>query len=233
MLAFGGIVASLPPGQQARIAVAMRSSVLLPFLELHRTFGERAQLSARFNRLRAERDSLASQLVAARRLAQAGTQLRLMADLGALEELTFVPADLVPGRPRVGDSNVFMLRGVRLAEIRPPVGVFTGEGVVGVVRAADRRGALGEFWTHPDFRLSVETLVGGITGIVRAFRGDGGEADGFPKFTGGWTFSAPAAGDIDGDGRPEIASITREGYLFVWELAPHFGAHGLTAVTRP
>ncbi len=175
VLIFGVVVSSLPPGEQARIVVTMRSSVLLPVLELHRVFEERARLQDRFDRLRAERDSLASRLVAGRRLAQAGRQLRLMAELGALEELEFVPADLVPGRPRVGDSNVFMLRGPELARVRPPVGVFTGEGVVGVVRAADRTGALGEFWTHPDFRLSVETVMGGITGIVRAVRGDDGQ----------------------------------------------------------
>ncbi len=43
-----------------------------------------------------------------------------------------------------------------------------------------------------------------------------GEADGFPHFTGGWILSSPSAGDIDGDGKIEVAVTTREGYLFIW-----------------
>jgi len=56
--------------------------------------------------------------------------------------------------------------------------------------------------------------------LLHAFEHAGGEAGDFPKFTGGWIFSAPAAGDIDGDGVPELVAMTREGYLFVWEIAP-------------
>jgi FG-GAP-like repeat/FG-GAP repeat len=61
-----------------------------------------------------------------------------------------------------------------------------------------------------------EVLMGSGGYLLHAFRGDGGDAAGFPKFTGGWTFSAPATGDLDGDGIPEIVSVTREGYVFAW-----------------
>ena len=54
--------------------------------------------------------------------------------------------------------------------------------------------------------------------LLHAHKRSGGEAAGFPKFTGGWIFSAPAVGDLDGDGRPDLVSVTREGYLFCWEL---------------
>ena len=54
------------------------------------------------------------------------------------------------------------------------------------------------------------------TGNVAAFRSDGGEASGWPKFTGGWTVWTPAVGDVDGDGRNEVAASSREGYLFLW-----------------
>jgi hypothetical protein len=63
-----------------------------------------------------------------------------------------------------------------------------------------------------------EVLIGSGGYLLHAFRVDGGEAAGFPKFTGGWIFSAPAVGDLDGDGRREVVSVTREGYLFAWEL---------------
>jgi len=65
-----------------------------------------------------------------------------------------------------------------------------------------------------------EVLMGSGGYLLHAFRAEGGEAAGFPKFTGGWTFSAPAAGDLDGDGRLEIVSVTREGYLFAWRSRP-------------
>ena len=56
--------------------------------------------------------------------------------------------------------------------------------------------------------------------LLHAFKKTGGEAEGFPKFTGGWVFSGPAVGDLDGDGERELVSATREGYLFVWRLRP-------------
>jgi hypothetical protein len=49
---------------------------------------------------------------------------------------------------------------------------------------------------------------------LHAFRADGqGEAKGYPKFTGGWSFAAPAVGDLQGDGQADIVLATREGYL--------------------
>ena len=63
-----------------------------------------------------------------------------------------------------------------------------------------------------------EILLGSGGYLLHAFKQAGGEAEGFPKFTGGWVFSAPAVGDLDGDGRQELVSVTREGFLFVWRL---------------
>jgi hypothetical protein len=65
---------------------------------------------------------------------------------------------------------------------------------------------------------SKEILLGSGGYLLHAFKKAGGEAEGFPKFTGGWVFSAPAVGDLDGDGEQELVSVTREGYLFVWRL---------------
>lgn len=62
-----------------------------------------------------------------------------------------------------------------------------------------------------------EILMGSGGYLLHAFRNAGGEAAGFPKFTGGWIFSEPATGDLDGDGRIEVVTVTREGWLFAWE----------------
>lgn len=63
-----------------------------------------------------------------------------------------------------------------------------------------------------------EILLGSGGYLLHAFEAGGGEAAGFPKFTGGWIFSAPAVGDVDGDGEREVVSVTREGLLFLWRL---------------
>lgn len=67
---------------------------------------------------------------------------------------------------------------------------------------------------------TAEILMGSGGYLLHAFARSAGEATGFPKFTGGWVFSAPAVGDLDGDGRPDLVAVTREGYLFAWELRP-------------
>jgi hypothetical protein len=51
---------------------------------------------------------------------------------------------------------------------------------------------------------------------VAAFGPDGHYVPGWPKYTGGWTIWTPAVGDLFGNGHVEVASVTREGYLFVW-----------------
>jgi hypothetical protein len=65
-----------------------------------------------------------------------------------------------------------------------------------------------------------EVLMGSGGYLLHAFARSGGEAPGFPKFTGGWTLAEPAVGDIDADGRPDVVAVTREGYLFAWEADP-------------
>jgi hypothetical protein len=65
---------------------------------------------------------------------------------------------------------------------------------------------------------TAEVIMGSGGYLLHAFKTDGGEAPGFPKFTGGWIFSTPAVGDLDGDGQRELVTVTREGFLFAWEL---------------
>jgi len=52
---------------------------------------------------------------------------------------------------------------------------------------------------------------------VHAFDGCGREPEGWPKFVGGWVTSSPAIGDVDGDGKLELAVTTRAGYLFLFD----------------
>jgi hypothetical protein len=63
-----------------------------------------------------------------------------------------------------------------------------------------------------------EVLMGSGGYLLHAFKKGGAEALSYPRFTGGWIFSTPAVGDLDGDGRADLVTVTREGYLFAWEL---------------
>jgi hypothetical protein len=61
-----------------------------------------------------------------------------------------------------------------------------------------------------------EVLTGSGGYFLHAFDGCGREPEGWPKLTGQWILSAPAIGDIDGDGRLEVAVGTRSGWLYAW-----------------
>lgn len=62
----------------------------------------------------------------------------------------------------------------------------------------------------PDVLMS----SGGYT--LQAWEEDGTEVVGWPKFTGGWIYTAIRAGDISGDGLNEVVALTRKGYLWAW-----------------
>ena len=62
-----------------------------------------------------------------------------------------------------------------------------------------------------------EAINGSGAYLVRAYRADGSEPAGWPKFTHGWHLSSATPGDVDGDGDIEIVATTREGKLFVWD----------------
>jgi hypothetical protein len=62
-----------------------------------------------------------------------------------------------------------------------------------------------------------EVIQGSGAYLVHAFRGDGGEPAGWPKFTHGWMIGSPTPGDVDGSGRIAVVASSREGNLYVWD----------------
>jgi hypothetical protein len=52
---------------------------------------------------------------------------------------------------------------------------------------------------------------------LHAYGPNGLEAAGWPKFTGGWIYAPSSIGDADGDGDLDVATLTREGWSFLWD----------------
>ena len=53
---------------------------------------------------------------------------------------------------------------------------------------------------------------------IHAYALGGGEAPGFPKYTGQWPSFSGVVGDPEMNGQMRLAYGTREGYLFVWRV---------------
>jgi Subtilase family/FG-GAP repeat len=62
-----------------------------------------------------------------------------------------------------------------------------------------------------------EIVQGSASYLLRAYRLDGSEPPGWPKFTHGWLIASPTVGDVDGDGLNEVVALTREGHLYIWD----------------
>lgn len=54
---------------------------------------------------------------------------------------------------------------------------------------------------------------------VYGFRGDAGDLPGWPVTVGRNVTSSPAVGDVDGDGRPEVAFVAEDGLLYAYSAA--------------
>jgi hypothetical protein len=62
----------------------------------------------------------------------------------------------------------------------------------------------------------LDVVAGNGVQTIDAVDAGGQVAPGFPKLTGGWVVGTPGFGDLDGDGRAEMAVTRRDGVLLVW-----------------
>jgi len=63
-----------------------------------------------------------------------------------------------------------------------------------------------------------EVIAGSGLYLLNAYTSTGLVAPKFPKLTGGWQFAVPAIADVDGDGKLNLVTGTREGWRFIWNL---------------
>ncbi len=69
-------------------------------------------------------------------------------------------------------------------------------------------------------------IDGGDSSTLQAYGTEGSMAAEFPKWTSGWTVFSPSAGDLFSNGKVDLVSTAREGYLFAWGTkGPESGNH--------
>ncbi len=158
---------SLPHERQLLLATALRSTVLAPVLRVHRWLAASETTQASIEELRATRDSLTAALLALRGVEEENLRLRAMLGLAERGSDHFRPANLVPaGRVGEGVKRSFVLDLGSASGVASDAAVVAPGGLVGIVRMVFPSQATGDFWTHPDFRVSAMTGDGRVFGII-------------------------------------------------------------------
>ncbi len=166
------VLATLPRERQLALATATRSTVLAPILRLHAAIYDWQATRAGLAVLRAERDSLSANLLALQGVKEENRRLRNLLRLSERHEADYIPANLYPaGRAGEGAKRSFVLDVGSADGVKGDAPVIALGGLVGVVRVVGRHQVTGDFWTHPDFRVSAMTSDGEVFGIIRPLGG--------------------------------------------------------------
>jgi len=154
------------------LATVLRSTVLAPVLELRSGVSDMSDMRLRVQDLRAERDSLSARLLALQDVIEENSRLRDLMGLAERNNVAFVPANLyIVGRMGEEVERSFVIDIGSLSQIEREDPVVAAAGLVGVIRAVGKRQATGDFWTHPEFRVSAMTEDGRVFGIIRSLPG--------------------------------------------------------------
>ncbi len=167
------VLITLPTQRKLALATAVRSTVLAPVLHLQSGLSDMRAMRSRTETLRAERDSLVADLLALQGVGEENLRLRALLSLAERGQNLFHPANLFPtGRAGEGVKRSFSLDVGSDDDVEVDAPVVAAGGLVGVVRVAGPRQATGDFWTHPEFRVSAMTADGQVFGIIRPISGN-------------------------------------------------------------
>jgi rod shape-determining protein MreC len=166
------VLMTLPHQRQLTLSTAVRSTILAPVLSLQTWLSDAGTARASIQELVAERNSLTAQLLALQGVEEENLRLRALLDLAERGRGRFQPANLTPaGRAGEVVKRSFVLDSGSSAGVSRDAPVVAAGGLVGIVRSVSPSQASGDFWTHPDFRVSAMTADGSVFGIIRPLAG--------------------------------------------------------------
>ncbi len=152
-------------------ANAVRSTILLPFIEMRTVLG---QVQGRIRDLDAVQARIDSAMAIAefhRTLAVENKELRGLLALGERPWTQYIPAAVMRS-PLAGSASSFRFGAGTQRGIRPFTAVVVDAGLLGQILEVHSGYALGIDWSHPDFRVGAMTPDGLHHGLIEAERGD-------------------------------------------------------------
>ncbi|HJU73022.1 MAG TPA: rod shape-determining protein MreC, partial [Gemmatimonadaceae bacterium] len=169
-----GLLTIMPPATREQVAGLLRRTIVQPILALQRT-AERGRNAI------VERDAITRRLdsltLASARLTQLeleNDRLRRLVGLGQALRTGFVAAEVVHTQS-LGDEHTVTLTAGANEGVTPRSIVVAPDGVVGMVTTVDPASSLAILWTHPDFRVSAQSVGSNVLGIVRPHIGAEGD----------------------------------------------------------
>ena len=166
------VLITLPHERQLAVSTLIRSTLLSPVLQLRNGLSDLRSMRTRVQRLRAERDTLTARLLQLQGVGEINSGLRALLNLSDRAVSGFHPANLYPaGRAGEAIRRSFVLDLGAVGGVQTDDAVVAAGGLVGVVRAVAANQSTGDFWTHPDFRVSAMTADAEVFGIIRSVEG--------------------------------------------------------------
>ena len=169
-----GLLTILPDTTREQVAGFMRRTVVQPVLALQ-SMAERGRNAI------VERDALTKRLdsltLASARVTELeleNERLRRIVGLGQALRTGFIAAEVVHTQS-LGDEHTVTLTAGALAGVTPRSIVVAPDGIVGMVTSVDPGSSLAILWTHPDFRVSAQSVGSNVLGIVRPHVGAEGD----------------------------------------------------------
>jgi rod shape-determining protein MreC len=169
-----GLLAILPGVAREQVAAALRRTVVQPVLTLQRAAERGRNAIVERDALTRRLDSLTLGTARLTELELENERLRRMVGLAAAMRTGFVVAEVVHTQS-LGDEHTVTLTAGGNAGVTARSIVVAPDGVVGMVTTVDPNSSLAILWTHPDFRVSAQSVGSNVLGIVRPHAGAEGE----------------------------------------------------------
>lgn len=155
----------LSSDSQQRISSGLQQSALRPFIGVQLRLEDARLRASQVDSMLALVDSLSSMLSTHAAVVDENRTLRGLLQLSERTRPSYLPATVLrPGTP--GAESMFIVDVGALDGVSAGAPVIGSFGLVGVVREARAREAVGMDWTHPDFRASAMIADGSVFGLV-------------------------------------------------------------------